>query len=161
MLRVLLISVIAFLMPWKSHGHGRLLEPPGRSSLWRFGFDAPPNYNDNELYCGGYTNQWVTNEGKCGICGDPYEDHQPRANEAGGTYGLGIIARDYTVGQVIDIYVQLTTNHKGWFEFRLCPNNDIHKIATQVIYKHFLLFIESQNQVIWFIFKCVSMNIIF
>lgn len=33
--------------------HGRLLEPPARNTLWRFGFKAPPNYNDNELFCGG------------------------------------------------------------------------------------------------------------
>lgn len=36
-----------------SNGHGRMLEPPARNTLWRFGFKAPPNYNDNELFCGG------------------------------------------------------------------------------------------------------------
>ena len=34
-------------------GHGILKEPPGRSSMWRFGFSNPTNYNDNQLYCGG------------------------------------------------------------------------------------------------------------
>ena len=34
-------------------GHGRLLEPPSRASMWRFGFDNPPNYDDNQLFCGG------------------------------------------------------------------------------------------------------------
>lgn len=34
-------------------GHGRMLEPPARNTLWRFGFKAPVNYNDNELFCGG------------------------------------------------------------------------------------------------------------
>ncbi|CAL1265994.1 unnamed protein product, partial [Larinioides sclopetarius] len=24
-------------------GHGRLLEPPSRSSMWRFGYDTPSN----------------------------------------------------------------------------------------------------------------------
>lgn len=37
------------------HGHGRLMDPPARNSMWRFGFPNPVNYNDNELYCGGYT----------------------------------------------------------------------------------------------------------
>jgi len=37
----------------ETYGHGRLLEPPARNTLWRFGFKAPPNYNDNELFCGG------------------------------------------------------------------------------------------------------------
>ena len=34
-------------------GHGRLMDPPARNSMWRLGFDNPVNYNDNELYCGG------------------------------------------------------------------------------------------------------------
>ena len=35
------------------HGHGRLIDPPSRSSMWRYGFNNPPNYDDNQLYCGG------------------------------------------------------------------------------------------------------------
>lgn len=34
-------------------GHGRLMDPPARNSMWRLGFNNPVNYNDNELYCGG------------------------------------------------------------------------------------------------------------
>jgi hypothetical protein len=26
--------------------------------------------------------------------------------------------------------VQITANHKGWFEFRLCKNNDVTKRIT-------------------------------
>ena len=36
------------------YGHGRLLEPPSRSSMWRVGFKTPKNYNDNQLNCGGF-----------------------------------------------------------------------------------------------------------
>lgn len=36
------------------HGHGRLMNPPARNAMWRFGFPNPVNYNDNELFCGGY-----------------------------------------------------------------------------------------------------------
>lgn len=54
-------------------GHGRLIEPPSRASMWRYGFDSPPNYNDHELYCGGFSRQWQTNKGKCGVCGDPWD----------------------------------------------------------------------------------------
>ena len=43
---------------------------------FRYGFNTPPNYNDHELYCGGYSRQWRTNEGKCGICGDPWDTKQ-------------------------------------------------------------------------------------
>ncbi len=31
--------------------HGRLNEPASRNSAWRFGYNTPPNYNDNELNC--------------------------------------------------------------------------------------------------------------
>ncbi|XP_069122394.1 uncharacterized protein [Argopecten irradians] len=111
-------------------GHGRLWEPPSRSSMFRQGYKTPPNYNDNQLNCGGFANQWGTqNRGKCGICGDPYNGD--RMNEAGGKYATGLITRKYSEGQVIDIDVQVTANHLGWFEFRVCPNNNVKKAATQ------------------------------
>lgn len=53
------------------HGHGRLIDPPGRSTAFRYGFSTPPNYNDHELYCGGLARQ-QQNGGKCGECGDPW-----------------------------------------------------------------------------------------
>ena len=56
---------------------------------------------------------------------------QPRSNEAGGMYGKGIIARKYEKNQVIKVRVELTANHMGFFEFRLCPNNNAKKPASQ------------------------------
>ncbi len=35
-------------------GHARLMEPPSRASMWRVGFDNPPDFNDNQGYCGGF-----------------------------------------------------------------------------------------------------------
>ena len=55
------------------------------------------------------------NDGKCGVCGDDYNDPQPRANENGGKYGQGVIAATYTQGQVIEVIVQITAHHKGIF----------------------------------------------
>lgn len=52
-------------------GHGSLIEPPSRSSAWRFGFKTPINYDDMSLNCGGLKRQ-TKNGGKCGICGDPW-----------------------------------------------------------------------------------------
>ena len=43
-----------FLFPHRCHGHGRMLNPPSRASMWRFGYGNPANYNDNELFCGGF-----------------------------------------------------------------------------------------------------------
>ena len=39
-------------------------------------------------------------DGKCGICGDPW-DENPRAHETGGLYANGIIVRNYRPGEVI------------------------------------------------------------
>merc|ERR1712002_1043755 len=50
-------------------GHGRLRYPPSRASMWRDGFPTPPDYNDNQGFCGGATHQQSLG-GKCGICGD-------------------------------------------------------------------------------------------
>ena len=63
--------------------HGRMIDPPQRGSMWRFGFDVPSNYNDMSNYCGGISRQWETNGGKCGVCGDPW-DQNPREHEPGG-----------------------------------------------------------------------------
>ena len=35
-------------------GHGRLISPPGRSSMWRYGYNTPTNYDDNQMFCGGF-----------------------------------------------------------------------------------------------------------
>jgi hypothetical protein len=51
---VLSVLVIECVIIVRVNGHGRLLDPPQRSSMWRFGFKNPVNYNDNELFCGGY-----------------------------------------------------------------------------------------------------------
>ena len=45
--------------------------------------------------------QWNNNGGKCGECGDPWD--QPvgeRPNQAGGTYATGTIVDTYNEGQV-------------------------------------------------------------
>ncbi|XP_050302893.1 uncharacterized protein LOC126740771 isoform X2 [Anthonomus grandis grandis] len=123
----LITSIFFSLVEW-IEGHGRLIEPPSRASAWRYGFDTPHNYNDHELYCGGFTRQWVKNEGKCGVCGDPWDSKKPRAHEYGGVFGQGIIVRKYGVGGIMNIRVELTANHNGYFEFRICPD---YKSTTQ------------------------------
>jgi hypothetical protein len=84
----------------KVNSHGRLMEPPARNAMWRFGYPNPINYNDNELFCGGYAVQWEQNLGKCGVCGDAYNIESPRPHEAGGDYARGYISRRYSAGQV-------------------------------------------------------------
>ncbi|GBP71479.1 hypothetical protein EVAR_103364_1 [Eumeta japonica] len=101
-------------------GHGRLVEPPSRASAWRYGFDTPHNYNDHELYCGGFARQWHKNDGKCGVCGDAWDQPAPRPHELGGRFGKGVIVRRYASGDALALKVELTANHNGYFEFRVC-----------------------------------------
>ncbi|XP_001359854.2 uncharacterized protein [Drosophila pseudoobscura] len=100
--------------------HGMMLNPPSRSSRWRYDGSAPQNWNDNELFCGGlYT---MSNNGnRCGLCGDNFLDGQPRANEIGGNIGgYGVVTRSYPASNAITVGVKITTNHLGHFEFHLC-----------------------------------------
>ncbi|KAH1009354.1 uncharacterized protein LOC109539607 [Dendroctonus ponderosae] len=127
--------------------HGRLMDPPARNSMWRFGFPNPVNYNDNELYCGGYTVQWEQNEGKCGLCGDAFHVQEPRPHEAGGMFAKGIITRHYSVGQKIDIEVELTANHYGRFEVFICPNNNYKQEASRECFERFPLYLTETKDV--------------
>ncbi|XP_046141975.1 uncharacterized protein LOC114878203 isoform X1 [Osmia bicornis bicornis] len=119
--RIISLMFIASVLVVKEvSSHGRLIEPPSRASMWRYGFDTPHDYNDHECYCGGFTRQWQRNKGKCGICGDAWDTPTPRPHETGGKYGNSVIVRKYRTGSVIPVHVELTANHHGYFEFRTC-----------------------------------------
>ena len=74
-----------------------------------------------------YLVQYEKNNGKCGPCGDPWNELPPRRHENGGFFGNGVSVRRYSPGQVIDVEVELTSNHKGYFEFRLCPLSSVQE----------------------------------
>ncbi|KAL4218359.1 hypothetical protein ACF0H5_023096 [Mactra antiquata] len=130
------LFIVCYLVA-SNNGHGQLFDPPSRQSAFRFGFSTAINYNDMNMNCGGFYNQWVVNQGRCGICGDPYQG--PRRYEAGGPMAKGIITRNYTEGQVINIKVNIRVGHGGWSEVRICPNNDINRPATQGCLDQYLL----------------------
>lgn len=56
MARYFIIALVLFLSGHfdKVKGHGRLLDPPARGSMWRKGFASTKNYNDNQMSCGGF-----------------------------------------------------------------------------------------------------------
>jgi len=118
----LFVFLAAVLCVTQVVSHGRLIEPPSRASAWRYGFETPPNYNDHELYCGGFSVQWNRNGGKCGECGDAWNLNKPRPHEFGGKWGQGVIVRRYNPSSSMTIRVELTASHMGYFEFRLCDN---------------------------------------
>lgn len=111
--------VLACIVP-SITGHGMVLDPVARGSRWRCNANAPQNVDDYGLFCGGVHDQWEVNGGKCGLCGDNYADERPRSHELGGLYGQGDIVKRYRKGEVIDVTVKVTANHKGYFEFNLC-----------------------------------------
>lgn len=51
---LLLVVVCAFGGFVEVCGHGMMLDPPNRSSLWRFDGESPINYDDNQNFCGGF-----------------------------------------------------------------------------------------------------------
>ncbi|XP_067658902.1 uncharacterized protein [Haliotis asinina] len=119
--------------------HGYMFEPPARSSMWRQNITgAVVNNNDNGLFCGGFGVLWSVNNGRCGVCGDRW-DSLPRDNEAGGKFAKGIIGRHYTAGSSVTVKINLTANHKGYFEFRLCENNDVTRAASHECFDQHIL----------------------
>ncbi|KAL8595513.1 hypothetical protein ACOMHN_000722 [Nucella lapillus] len=121
---LLLLLPLLLVLTWpqgsRVEGHGRLIDPPSRASMWRHGFDSPRDYDDNQGYCGGQAQLWNRFNGRCGVCGDPWEP-RPRAHERGGQFYDGTPVRVYRQGDVITVVTGITANHRGWMEYRLCP----------------------------------------
>ncbi|XP_072045960.1 uncharacterized protein [Amphiura filiformis] len=122
--------------------HGRMWEPAGRGTEWRRGFDVPESgkdYNDMEGYCGGKTVQWQQNGGRCGVCGDNWADPEPREHEDGGIFDNQIITQTYFAGQVAELVPDVTANHYGWIEFRLCARDSRGTKLTQECFDQHVL----------------------
>eukprot|EP00105_Crassostrea_gigas_P027627 XP_011449016.1 PREDICTED: uncharacterized protein LOC105343380 [Crassostrea gigas] len=132
------------LVEWSSQ-HGLLLSPPQRGSLWRYGYDTPPNYDDNGLFCGGLE-EYIKTGGKCGVCGDAYSG--PREHEAGGKYAKGIIVEQLPAESTeMKTTIQITSYHKGYFEFRICPHNDIRRpVAQECLDEHLMIIKEGSPE---------------
>ena len=52
----------------------------------------------------------------------------------GGVFATGIIVRKYRQGQTISVKIQITARHKGFYEFKLCPNNNVLQDPTQACF---------------------------
>ncbi|KAL4221477.1 hypothetical protein ACF0H5_019734 [Mactra antiquata] len=114
------------------HSHGYLWSPPGRSTAWRAGFASARNYGDMSLFCGGFNTQWKQNGGKCGVCGDNYNDKIKDNEDLEGKYVKNRqIVATYTQGEVIETVARLTAFHKGKFRFRLCALPYFDKKVTE------------------------------
>lgn len=59
------------------------------------------------------------------MCGDSY-DVIVRENEAGGKFANGIIANTYTTNDSsVPVVIDIQSFLKGYFEFRICPHNNV------------------------------------
>ena len=83
--------------------------------------------------------------GKCGICGDAFDD-LPKQHEApNGRYANGIIVQNYKPGDIMDVTIQVTANHFGSFYFKICPNNNIHQDPEQDCFENNPLNVVNDN----------------
>lgn len=97
---------------------------------------------------------------------DPY-DQNPRDHDSGGInwlfmtrfnllmwiealtkgiYATGLIGRSYQEGQDINVTIDITANHFGYFEFKLCKNDEFMKKVTQECFDENLLVIKNNNE---------------
>lgn len=105
--------------------HVALMEPPARNVLWRSGFSNLPKHEDDDyLLC-------QEDGKKCPPCGDTTDSPKPLPHQAGGEWALGIITRNYTEGETINVAVSVSNSHGGHMELKLCPNNDVKKPVKQ------------------------------
>ncbi|RWS11046.1 uncharacterized protein B4U79_11838 [Dinothrombium tinctorium] len=120
--------------------------------MWRKGYEVPANYNDNELSCGRalklsfQIEPWKNNPG-CGVCGDPIKG--PRHNEfPNGKYAKNPVAVEhYTSESNITVEVMLTTNHRGFFLFKICSADGRREEVTQECLDSNPLEVLDENQV--------------
>ena len=72
-----------------------------------------------------FQHQHQVNGGKCGICGDPYDAKIKDHEAPDGKFANGIIVREFQSGDIMDVIVEITANHKGYLVFKLCPNDNV------------------------------------
>ncbi|KAK3889273.1 hypothetical protein Pcinc_006717 [Petrolisthes cinctipes] len=134
--------------PWRGEEYrqGRLVDPPSRASMWRYGFKNPVEYGDDRVDCGGFVRHWHDNQGKCGVCGDPWDLTPPRPHETRGRYGRGIIVRNYTQAQEVSWVTEVTSAGVGWVEYRLCARQSVWDQETPTCFTHLLQDTEGRTQ---------------
>ncbi|KAF0687444.1 Aste57867_20808 [Aphanomyces stellatus] len=112
-----------------------MIHPPHRGYIGKlapFQGIVPADYNDSDLDGGGVG---LTHTGLHGVCGDPY--YGIRDHETGGKYGTfpthraKAIGACYAPGSTIDVGIQLTTNHDGYFEFSLCKLDGPYDVESE------------------------------
>lgn len=53
--KLVILIIFFYESVYDVFGHGMLLDPVARGSRWRYDASAPVNYDDNQLFCGGFS----------------------------------------------------------------------------------------------------------
>lgn len=131
------------------NGHARLWDPVNRATAWRKFPNDFPRYDHDSHWCGVMDKkEWANNQKltwldnsrdvKCGIAGGVYKNgnNGPTSIGVGGqvisryidmysfeygaTYYRGTIVKTYQKGTNITVEMEVTANHGGDVQFRLC-----------------------------------------
>jgi len=126
---------------------GRMMDPPQRGSMFRAGFtNVPANWNDmSENVCGMIKQQW-DEEHNCGVCGDPLDAEVKQHEPPSGKFATGTIGKVYESGQEVEVTIDITANHKGFFEFRLCANDEPMAVVNQTCFDEHMLPVLNGNE---------------
>ena len=77
--------------------------------------------SDESFTLSGYNVLWNWNQGKCGVCGDPW-DASPRQHEApGGMFANGNIVASYKQADWIDVAIEVGHNFLAGNQVHLWP----------------------------------------
>jgi hypothetical protein len=110
MLRFSIVVVVCMFFYKYEHvsSHAFLADPPARSSAWLYHKEFEKcctYYNHNQMFCGGIDKLWFKYGGKCGICGEAW--NETKQFEKGGSMYLGKILRNYPKGEPINVTVMV------------------------------------------------------
>jgi hypothetical protein len=135
-----MLSILFLIVFFHSvHGHGFLCDPPSRNAAWMCGFpkDEPKNYDQMAMNAGGvwrmYPNYPQSSPRYYGVCGD--YAFGPQDHAAGGIHDRGV-RKTYCQGSTVNIQVNITAYHKGFFEFQLCPTYPETETCFKTFHKH-------------------------
>ncbi|CAK8993802.1 Chitin-binding type-4 domain-containing protein [Durusdinium trenchii] len=125
---IVAVSAAANVDP--SRGHGYLASPRPRSIVRNGGSFGPGDIQS--LSGGGPALDRIQGHGLCG------DNSQRRQFET-----TGPIQATFTEGSTIDIQVEITAHHWGWFEFRLANLDEAGTLTQDALNEHVLEFDEA------------------
>ena len=118
--------------------------PPAETPLGDIFQTRPKQFADNELNCGGFNAQWDKHGSKCGVCGDEHNKANLKYVYPGLFAKDGLIAKTYKEGEKIQVTIEITSNHQGFF--RLTVSKLERRPITQEQLAHVLLQPDGSNK---------------